>query len=942
MPSNKIPFLINSFLVILMLLVTSGCSYFFNEQKKAQVVSYKDTYGSCLNSANKTLQNYFQENPSSDVTATALDDVEQCYQESVDSFITHTKSGRLESTAYSAENIELLIQKLHKNIGRISADRLRGYIELKSFLIGGDVDSISKKELEIIKSLLPTFREALQKLLPYRAILLGYQKPARDIEGYQEFKQAHDELKKQLNKIISQIEVYSGKRSGDLEFFVQFFISEFFPEKVSEQQQYSELFVHLKNFFVFEEDNLLKRKHLKPLMQQLLRSYQALGRFDGFLREEGADKLFTGIGSVASFITRIPTQLVDGSIFKGVALEALNDSLVSLESILENSLKERQGQAMSMNVIEDVLLSLHDTGLMKGSLTPKTLTLFLKRFSGTFLSPAKDKSSDISIVKINYLKKHVDEWVGRQRLLNNIFSQNNDETINLKVPSQELLRNNTMRKWIQLLKQIHVHQWDDHQRFLFTSDMRSFTYEELTVSNSLATVVELFMKPYNLTESDPLRFKITEDQAQDIYEVIRILGVELAFMDSRVDDSGRRAFRETNNFSTQNRSDQYIDFFEGYEYITMTSTAGHLADVIYAGIPKTDKCMLETIDVHGRHVIDADCFRSYFRSNFLKYFGHLRSVSAYWNNANDDEKEAFMNTLEVASRAGVISEKAFDLSEIRVMVSILNYLQSIFFLFDIKPDGLISGKEVEPGDSEVRRAEKHFLPLIQYFLVKQNPQILIDNKKRFEKSCGKGLSASQMATCIAPKIFIHLINSGSLPLNSTDVCEKATFWPLLKSDTIVNYAFKTTKASPADIMKVFSALAKITLDSHRKKVREFLLKRRQELFDSLSAEHAPECQERSSSVFCEWGREVFCNENVNETLFQYLKDDKYNLFSEADYDKNSNAAVEQTMIDLAKMFKFQSLSTRCLFPSIEKQSFWNGPKKVVGDCKQTFKSIFGF
>ena len=201
-------------------------------------------------------------------------------------------------------------------------------------------------------------------------------------------------------------------------------------------------------------------------------------------------------------------------------------------------------------------------------------------------------------------------------------------------------------------------------------------------------------------------------------------------MDSRIDDSGVRSFRETKNFSTQNSNNGWMDFFEGYEYLSVATSSGEMADRIYADIPS--ECHRDSIDVHNKNVVEVSCFRDHLQNNFIKYFGHLSVIKKYWESVDENLRSEFIDSLEVASRAGNIRPKPYDLTEIRVTVTILSYLQSIFFMFDRNnPNGLADGVEVNPGDSELRRAEKHFRPLIVDFVLKNKPEVIKEKRSLF-------------------------------------------------------------------------------------------------------------------------------------------------------------------------------------------------------------------
>ncbi len=918
-------------------LVVAHCSYFFGEKKKETEVEYNGQIGSCIGRVNQTMADYFSRQEVADLTASKVDEFSQCYSEALESFVTYTKSGRVESNDFSAENIEQLIKRFHPEV-QITADRIRGYIRLKAFLIGGDTETLSKQELRTIQELLPLITDGLKRLLPHRNTWMRIQPLSRDEEGYQQFDEAFEALKHEVGTVLSGLDAYQGRRNLNVVEISEFLIQELFGSEAASYLKYLNLIKAFKNFVVYESDETLKRGNLSLFSRQALLTYESLTRFDYFLKDESEDGIFNNIGTLLSFITRVPAQLKDSSAFKGVGLRALSDIYSSGEAVLTYAIRSQPNQTLPMDRLRDVLLALEDAEIMNGDLTAGTLSYFIRGFSRKWLNPGGPDDSAFSMEKVVYIRSLLNKWIRRQQIVNTLFANTNDDTVSLLNHRENLPNSPYLDEWYEMFrknedgKELSAHQWDSHNRIQYSRDITHFSYQELTVSNSISLLVELFMKPFNVNETNPLRYAVTDEQAQEIYESIRILGVEMAFMDSRVDDSGFRAFRETNNFSTQMNSDNQLDFYEGFEYLSVAMSAGQLADWIYEDLPKTNQCARDVTGVHGYQVIDANCVRQFLRENFLTYFGHLTTIANYWRQASNLEKTVFLRSLEVAARAGVIREKPYDLSEIRTTVSILAYLQAIFYMFDREHrNGFADGIETSPGDSELRRAEIHFRPLILDFLVNKKPEVLADNEWIIRRACGSDASQQEILDCMAPKIFIHLLKRGNLPLDANDICGSASFaWILFEINE--NVAFKETKADPGDVLKVFSALAKITLESHRGRVQDFILNRRQELFDSLSSPTPPDCREDPTQVFCRWGRELFCNENIFPNVYDFFRDNKYRLFTVPDYSENPEETTRQTMIEIYEEFTDGPRSTHCGFPPTFPEERFSGVQGAAQDC----------
>jgi hypothetical protein len=611
-------------------------------------------------------------------------------------------------------------------------------------------------------------------------------------------------------------------------------------------------------------------------------------------------------------------------------------------------------------------MALDTAGLMTGSLSSSTLSVFIEDLSEKWFDPNNQGDAALTRNKVIYLKQMFGKWMERQRLANELSELSPGDTVSLVELESPYAENPLMVQWTNALKEISLHQWDDSNRVLFSQNMTQFTYNEMTVSNSLFLLVEVFMKPFNVDKSNPNNFAITEAEAQEIYEVLRILGVEMAFMDSRVYDSGNKAFLEGNNFSTQMQNDADMDFYEGYEYVTVALNSGQLADKIYEDIP--DSCHLEDYtDVHHRPVTEKQCFKSFLFDNYGRFFDHLPIIRDFWAEADAQTRRDYLQSMEYASRAGVLTGKPYDLGEIRFIVSVTYYIQSVFALFDREsPYGIAKGEELN-------RAEEHFRSMIAELIREKRPTLIPDNRNLFEGRCGSKWSATgsdelsdeEISHCIARKLFIHLLGGGSIPSGGLDL-ETASFATLLLQ-FMENRAYNNTEANAHDVLKVFSALAQVNRDSHIDLIKRTLIERHEPLVASLGSDQSPEClaiaknlRSQGSGInqaiesgeipsdldanevfFCYWVRKLYCNESVTEPIYDYFRDNRYNLFTgEAWQLEDKTIAAERSMGQMYSTFRMHRLfSTQCAFPVIEEDTF---PDRSIDSVTSNHKRRLDF
>ena len=154
-------------------------------------------------------------------------------------------------------------------------------------------------------------------------------------------------------------------------------------------------------------------------------------------------------------------------------------------------------------------------------------------------------------------------------------------------------------------------------------------------------------------------------------------------------------------------------------------------------------------------------------------------------------------------------------------------------------------------------------------------------------------------------------------------------------------AYATTEASPREVLRVFSALAKVSHQGHVSSVRQFILENRDELLENIVNEEAPRCQiinysdrEIEPNIFCRWSRMIYCNDNTefNQEVYNYFKRNKGSVFPEIEYANDPEDAVNTTMERLSIHFTGNEMfSTFCAFPHFRK-SLSEVAGEVLGDA----------
>lgn len=887
-------------------LLLLSCSYFFDQKDVVTEVNYnQDTSASCITKANNGLRKYFDVSNVPEMQAVEIDYIAECYQNSIQSFVKHTESGREDSENYTIENIELLINKFHPGI-EVSQEKIGIYLRLKQFFFGGQAEILTITELKNIAKIVPVLNSVLKTLLPHRGIVFHKQKLLRDVHSYDKFTESFQVLHEQSSILLRALDPYSGPRKMDLWPMAAYFINGYYDGNTEHSDKYLPAAMGFKNLVLNSEGTELDRRKLNLLVEQSFSAGEALSKFSYFVQD---DFIFTNIGFVLSFMTKIQAQLKNARVFQTLTLKAVLEIFDTGESILMRSTEQNQMKEVGIDKVGGFLEGLGKAGFFSGNLTPNTLTIFIDNMSKKWLDPqAKRITPNITQGKLKYLKKLMTKWFYRQQYINSHLLSGDPEKVQFPFPTDGLNSNPELTGWLKVFDKTSLHQWNRDNRVIFSKLDEGMSYGELTVANSLTILIELFMKPYNLEVSDPLEFTLFEfdtegeesdiSETQEIYEAMRILGVEMKIMDSREFNSGKKSFMEANNFTTQRAADDsLLNFYEAFELLSISLSSAALADYIHSDF--NGSCERTYPDVHGYKVLEADCFGAHLFKNFSKYFNQLDTVNHYWESATYKEKRDFLDSLEYAARGGIISPKPVDVGEIRVMCSILYYLESIFYVFELpnSDDGIATGQEIE-------NAEWHFRPLIKSIIEKNNKDDVDFLYKKFEFK-----SREAVKDYLAPRVFLFLLNGGKLPIG------KFKFARIYYLYDNTDKANADLKATVADVLKVFGETAKSTHDNWKKTVTAFVKANHQNLFDALADEEPPICRDNRRNVFCQWSRIINCNENINPDLYDWMHRQRYKLFSESAWAEDSDEAAATALGMFNQYFPDdQKFSTLCNFP----------------------------
>ena len=147
-------------------------------------------------------------------------------------------------------------------------------------------------------------------------------------------------------------------------------------------------------------------------------------------------------------------------------------------------------------------------------------------------------------------------------------------------------------------------------------------------------------------------------------------------------------FFEANVFTSQSNGDTFLQVPEVTEYIAFLGSTKALAAPIWDNM--LANCPNGGPDVYGDPMVPIQCFRdrffdvNNFAANFQSAFPKMVETFQGLNAAG---RVTFMQDLEIAARAGLLTEKPIDTYKAENFITILSYVESLFKRFDALRNG---------------------------------------------------------------------------------------------------------------------------------------------------------------------------------------------------------------------------------------------------------------
>ncbi|MNL09802.1 hypothetical protein D3C87_1305760 [compost metagenome] len=225
----------------------------------------------------------------------------------------------------------------------------------------------------------------------------------------------------------------------------------------------------------------------------------------------------------------------------------------------------------------------------------------------------------------------------------------------------------------------------------------AYNWKSLTKFNLMNALARVLVQGYGTGGQDHITAgKMEREALIRWYDDFNNIGLDLKAFDPRSNSeiSGGRSFLEANFFTFSGNGDKEMSHRETLDFVSVLFSSGLLSSSNVTKMARAKNCGSEKIDLFGHPFFEEKCFKQNLRVEFKNLFANLPGMVAYVNGLNDEQWEVFYNYLREASQTPVQEWGFVETANIRTMVTIIHYVESVMLSFDQDANGGISLDEV--------------------------------------------------------------------------------------------------------------------------------------------------------------------------------------------------------------------------------------------------------
>lgn len=716
---------LNLILAASMGLSLAGCSDFLNGKKQEpEVLEFSNQRLACLKEVPSQLKDFSVGEASEKRVRGAFD----CTKDALIYFRDKTYGSV--PGAYTVEEMRNFFGKYFLKENNVSPEFAGELMKIKKALLGGSDSYLTKEEINRLVSLLDILRDEAVLLSPHMKILLNQ---ANDkATTWEQVSAATEQLRFTLQRLLDKTQLstsdYSfedGKRAlsglGD-------FLRGSEPFEPYEQvRDWVPMVESVKNILMGRRTQLTKLYQWKESLDTLIDLYGLALKYRyviGNTKFEGPND----IRQVSQFINQGLSLIENCYQMKNEGLIPAEDIDVLIDQVMSRFKFGLDIRASSIKKIYRIvllrMLSPERKGDSRGllGLDKKHMAALRREFN---IWRMDQSFFDLA----NYDEKSGS--ITQQKLLDSYQRFNKDFVIEKGLTENPLEQMALDQSWSdlgELLKVDNMINFNSKGRVIETLDSKSVpaTWKSLTKMNLMRAIARMLMLGYaEDTNNNLANAHMSKAGLIAWYEEFNELGLDIKAFDPRTGNSGPRSFLEANFFTFSGNGDDWMDMRETFEFVSLLFSAGlsTSSDII----EDMAMCRVDQKDVFGEYYMKETCFKQHFRDHFGMYFNNLPGMTAFIKGLNAADYDAVYSYLKNSALSADQKPGLIETSNIRTMVMILHYVETIMVTYDTDKNQTLSLDEVYAAAPRFMSFFKTVSPTKYEFIIKQGFAYLVFN-----------------------------------------------------------------------------------------------------------------------------------------------------------------------------------------------------------------------
>lgn len=700
-----------------------ACSeYLKGKKKEPDVIELNTDRFDCL----KKVGDFFEKYSNGESNESEIRAQSQCLIDAITYFKERARGSY--PNGYSSLDLHKFFGKYFFTTKTKNPELSEELMKLKAALLGGTKDQVTKDELELLKNVFRALENELVALSSSTPIL--FWKVQLNYEQVVQHHETFDRLEKSLQKLVAGTQLVKSDYS-----FADFkkFLLELDKLRKSRDESIINAYLPLveatKELFIGKEVQLSQQSHWNKSIETVISIYRAASFYRFFLKD---------------FNWKNSSQL---NIFYSF--------IESIVDFLGNNYQMHYGKELPFVGIDQFLDRLEGKKFFKMPLKLEVLKdLYRKVVSGMFEGSSRGKIQSILSLNLGHLDKiktelHVwrvgQSWIDQTaKDSSRAFKKSEIAELIKKVQWSTILKSakvaEVKNKDIEFsvrdfLKQLIrprsiIFDPEGNIQIVYVPENQQLNWLVLTRLNLMHTLTRGLFLGYGNTGKNLGSDSVSEKELMRFYDDFRAFGIAIHAFDPRSVNSGSRSFNEANLFTYSGNGDDKMDFAEGFELISFLVSGGF-------GINESIKKMLEQkncladpktgLDVFDLPFYNRECFKKNLKEQYAGLYKSVPHLGDFVGKLNDVGWESFFSNIMYASTSYPIPTGLVEVANIRTQVMISLYMESLYIMFDLDRNGLLSYQEV-------RSASPRFFNLIKTKIIAEtgsttlaeDPDVLAD------------------------------------------------------------------------------------------------------------------------------------------------------------------------------------------------------------------------